>query len=231
MITQNKNGVIMSNKKCNKCNVTKSVDQFYWRKDSQKYRANCKACVASQNAKREKHWLEVALVHSKLRAKKHEAHYENFNRHELKEYWDSNGIDIDTCYYCKGESGSIDHYVSFQKGGEHVMSNCRPSCKRCNSMKFTKDPEVFQQIVDSGFTIKWCSRCESTKELSEFHKDSARSDGKYNYCKPCQSKIATSGRGPHWDREYTCPHCNLTGKGNIMLGRHFDNCKHRRDSL
>jgi len=222
----------MESMKCSKCGVIKLADQFYWRKDSQKYRTSCKECVASRNMKREKHWLEASLIHSRIRARKHGAHYENFKQHKLRTHWKSNGIDIGRCFYCKSnEANSIDHYICFKKGGEHVMINCRPACRKCNSRKHTKDPDTYQKIADSGFSIKWCSRCESTKELSEFHTDRARFDGKYKYCKPCQSKIATKGTGPHYTHVHTCPHCGLVGKGNIMLARHFENCKSTGNSL
>ena len=39
--------------------------------------------------------------------------------------------------------------------------------------------------------MKKCSKCQETKELTEFSKRSAAKDGLYAYCKPCACKVAT----------------------------------------
>lgn len=40
--------------------------------------------------------------------------------------------------------------------------------------------------------MKWCSKCQQTKQLSEFYKNRARPDGVTTYCKVCQNKLQSN---------------------------------------
>ena len=41
----------METKSCNKCNNEKNITEFYFRKDNQKYRNECKSCMLERNIK------------------------------------------------------------------------------------------------------------------------------------------------------------------------------------
>ena len=51
---------------------------------------------------------------------------------------------------------------------------------------------------------KHCKRCDTTKSLDDFHKDSKSSDGKYSYCKECNKAKAKAAyrADPEGRREY-----------------------------
>lgn len=45
MSKQPTSAATLQTKTCSKCSVVKPIDEFYWRNDQQRYRADCKACV------------------------------------------------------------------------------------------------------------------------------------------------------------------------------------------
>jgi hypothetical protein len=46
------------------------------------------------------------------------------------------------CFYClDGSFEHLDHYIPISKGGNHTLSNVRPSCACCNLRKHNKMPE------------------------------------------------------------------------------------------
>ncbi len=51
---------------------------------------------------------------------------------------------------------------------------------------------------------KHCKRCDTTKSLDDFHRDSKSSDGKYSYCKECNKAKAKAAyhADPEGRREY-----------------------------
>jgi len=82
------------------------------------------------------------LAKQRRKARKLENGIEHFTTKQLKEHWAQEGIDPESCYYCKeGKREHVDHYVPLAKGGPHFMSNLRPSCAPCNHSKNDKDPE------------------------------------------------------------------------------------------
>ncbi len=52
------------------------------------------------------------------------------------------------CFYCKGKFAAskltVDHFVPLIKGGLHISTNLRKSCRSCNSRKSDKLPMEFQ---------------------------------------------------------------------------------------
>jgi len=41
---------------------------------------------------------------------------------------------------------------------------------------------------------KWCNRCQQTKPLDEFYRDSRTADGRNAYCKPCNCALKANAR-------------------------------------
>lgn len=46
------------------------------------------------------------------------------------------------CWMCGGPKESVDHVKPLSKGGAHILSNLRPACGRCNSVKGDRWPYV-----------------------------------------------------------------------------------------
>ena len=44
------------------------------------------------------------------------------------------------CWICSGPFEAVDHVKPISKGGPHMLSNLRPSCRSCNSSKGAKWP-------------------------------------------------------------------------------------------
>lgn len=51
------------------------------------------------------------------------------------------------CWMCQGPYEALDHVKPLSKGGFHVLSNLRPSCRSCNSSKSDKWPLEEKQYV------------------------------------------------------------------------------------
>lgn len=59
-------------------------------------------------------------------------------------------------------------------------------------------PKLMEQhYFIQGIEMKKCPKCGEIKPLSEFSKDSNRSDGVQSYCKECQCKISKKYRIQH----------------------------------
>jgi len=63
-------------------------------------------------------------------------------------------------------------------------------------------------------------------KLSEIQKAKIEA-GTHNFGSEFQKALITEGKHPQ-QRTHTCPHCGKVGKGNCMLGKHFDNCKAKK---
>lgn len=50
-------------------------------------------------------------------------------------------------------------------------------------------PRPPEPVVPAVQRRKSCSRCKSIKDLTEFHRDNARKDGRQGVCKSCKSEI------------------------------------------
>ena len=50
------------------------------------------------------------------------------------------------CFYCKEKFDklTIDHFIPLSKGGSNFIDNIVPACSRCNNLKGSKLPEVWQ---------------------------------------------------------------------------------------
>jgi len=73
------------------------------------------------------------------RAKSYGTEWKPFNWTELEQYWKSNEIDPQECYYCEGPFEEIDHVQPLAKKGPHLVGNIVPSCSPCNRAKADRE--------------------------------------------------------------------------------------------
>ncbi len=59
--------------------------------------------------------------------------------------------------------------------------------------------ETTRSVIDPTATHKHCSKCNTTKPISDFPKDINRPDGVFPYCKPCKVKYNHASIKEHWD--------------------------------
>ena len=83
---------------CSKCNVEKSMDEYYFRKDINKFRRQCITCINTQKAAQQKQYRrdnkeKIAARSSELRQLNkekilaQEAEYRQRNKERIKEYY------------------------------------------------------------------------------------------------------------------------------------------------
>jgi 5-methylcytosine-specific restriction endonuclease McrA len=158
-------------KTCTKCQVEKSLEDFYYRKDTGKYRNECRECVKAHRSKyrkdnpsvvnaanRKNYWLRKlgddyrAFLKRDNRAFASKASSHNKRgfggrllASEIKELYNQHSW---SCYYCGVQEPSttkleLDHVVPLERGGENHISNCVPACTHCNRTKNTKTEREF----------------------------------------------------------------------------------------
>lgn len=154
-------------KTCTKCNESKSLDKFPFRKDRGNYRTVCKDCRNSGNARKYRE-----ANREKLASKAREYYAENSDRIKAvqKIYRESNpdvvkGCRIrrrarladsigqrtvqqtkarweyhgNKCIYCGTDKNlSDEHLIPLARGGTDWPANIAPSCRSCNSKKHTR---------------------------------------------------------------------------------------------
>ena len=56
------------------------------------------------------------------------------------------------CYWCENPLDviTIDHLLPLAEGGNNSVANIAVCCKRCNTKKGIKSPEVFRRMVNDG---------------------------------------------------------------------------------
>ena len=102
------------------------------------YREAHKAEIAARMRKWQKANPNVTREHNhRRRAKIREATVVPFSQEELLKRMAYFG---NKCWMCGGPFEHIDHVKPISKGGPHMLSNLRPSCRSCNSSKGAKWP-------------------------------------------------------------------------------------------
>ena len=112
-----------------------------WIADNRDRHLERKRQYHKENADREKayreeyaHVLWEARYRRRARAYGYEPRVSSFTKGELIERWG------DSCAYCGGPFESLDHWPQIvSRGGEHSLTNCRPSCISCNSKSWRED--------------------------------------------------------------------------------------------
>ncbi len=139
-------------KTCTKCREAKSLDDFYFRKESGKHRNECKECVKGVQKESYSSKKDVKIVmatdyqKSNPEARKAIAANQKAKRFSsdlkitkqgVKNLFDYHGW---CCYYCDVQSVdpsvmTLDHVVPFARGGQNTIQNCVPACAACNISK------------------------------------------------------------------------------------------------
>ena len=150
-------------KRCNKCGDTKSVDEFYKRYGTERYRHICKVCyslISKANyrinsvAKNEKsrQWardhpvraIEIRQKFERENRDKISAYVHNYRarvrgnggKHTAKEWRDLCHKYGNKCLCCGScERLTKDHVVPVSRGGVNTIDNLQLLCKSCNSKK------------------------------------------------------------------------------------------------
>ncbi|WP_442945093.1 HNH endonuclease [Nostoc sp.] len=67
------------------------------------------------------------------------------------------------CFWCRDgltlENMTIDHYIPRSKGGSNELSNLRPSCSRCNSLRGNTMPSEASKVLASRISAyEYCNQ-------------------------------------------------------------------------
>jgi len=78
------------------------------------------------------------------------------------------------CAYCGGPFEMLDHLKPLANGGHHLLSNLRPSCRRCNGHKNAMGPTDWLQLLASGqepgkCSVLGCDRRKHAKGMCTLH--------------------------------------------------------------
>lgn len=140
-------------KTCSKCGETKPLDEFHKYKRSKDGRVpRCKDCRRAEASEYHSQNRETLLAYKaeyyqsnphlwweytyrqRARAYGFEPRVSSFTRGELIE---AHG---DRCVHCGGPFESLDHWPQpISRGGDHSLTNCRPSCMNCQQLSWRED--------------------------------------------------------------------------------------------
>lgn len=146
-----------NNKKCPKCELTKTLDMFFKMKSTKSgYASLCKACckISSKNY----HDKKKGLIENNVIPE---------NEYQIKVT-----TNFKICTKCK-ENKMIKCFVAI----DNMIMNRRDICRSCESENRKKLDE----------TTKHCPQCNITFNKSEFPSDTSRIDGLYGLCKKCKA--------------------------------------------
>jgi 5-methylcytosine-specific restriction endonuclease McrA len=128
------------NKTCTKCSEQKPIKEFYLRKDSGKYRNECKRCIKKAQAKRTyknpvRKKLKQAHIDSIRRARHYKVYFEDFSVRELAKIIELQDYKCSLCHINIKDNFQIDHIKPISKNGGHYPDNIQFLCASCNSTK------------------------------------------------------------------------------------------------
>ena len=146
-------------KVCTKCGKDKMNDDFYYRKDSGKYRNECKECVKSIRTSYRKNNKEA--VNASNRKSYSGSLTQRLGRKasqwNLKHGGEMTGEQIMrvltehgfSCYYCGKQDlwTHVDHVTPICRGGENTPRNIVPACRDCNSRKKHRTEKEFEEYM------------------------------------------------------------------------------------
>ena len=66
------------------------------------------------------------------------------------------------CMYCMAQLSEdevvIDHIMPLARGGSNSIDNLQVTCRRCNSIKSDREPEVAEAIINELLDREWEAR-------------------------------------------------------------------------
>ena len=165
--------VEIEEKMCIKCNVTKSIDKFYQSRTSvDKYENSCKDC----------RFLKPELIKNTIKNEPidntdYTSIYEEHIQIELRKtkskiyikYDENNNIICKSCSQCKLIKPSDKFYSKIG-----VIGNLSCMCIACKLKDTSKISE------------KKCTKCEKTKNVTDYYTSKLSKDGYENICKECR---------------------------------------------
>lgn len=127
-------------KRCKKCNTEKAISEFYFRKDTNKHRNECKACVIKINNNRELNnpvrlRLQRANVSARKKTKKNNLYFEVFSVKRMIAQLEAQMYLCNICQKDIQKTFCVDHIIPFALKGGHYLSNIQFLCKKCNASK------------------------------------------------------------------------------------------------
>ncbi len=166
----------METKKCIKCGIEKPLNEFYYRKDTQCYRNECKSCMLAKQK-------EIRNKKNKLRK------IEKVNK----------PIPISkVCSKCQVEK-PINQFRKNRKG--YIFTVCKQCENKLNMERYYKrkmQDENYKAVYEAKLEQdklfkehrKKCLVCFQVKDLSEFYYRSDINEYR-NWCKECEKKRTT----------------------------------------
>ncbi len=133
---------------CPRCSIDKTIDEFSFRKDTNKYKNICKACDCLRN----KVWRQEHVLEEKLRRKR----YNKSHREKIREYYRE--------WYSKNGRTRSEDYLG-------IIGDW----KKRNPEKVKASQIVNKAIKDGKISkSKFCYDCKRKTSLSGHHLDYSR---------------------------------------------------------
>lgn len=104
-------------------------------------------------------------------------------------------MDTKRCPRCETVK-AVSEYHKNRRNPDGLTAYCKPCAK-----ELAAEQRERATAARKDTDTKTCRRCETTKLVGEFHKDSRSRDGLYSYCKQCNSEKATAWKKANPDRE------------------------------
>jgi len=156
-------------RQCNKCGKIKNIDQFEKdriRKDgTQRYRTQCKQCElpihlkAVKKLKQTEHYKQWNKIYSQQPHRKYDFKLRVIKRRELSRAIGETRLGVNDilfiynqfnnkCFRCGSDIKlNIDHHYPLSKGNPLTRNNAVLLCRKCNNLKYNKDPEEFYSFL------------------------------------------------------------------------------------
>jgi len=205
----------METKCCSKCKKNKSLEEFYFRKDLQKERNECKKCMNEINSKREKLKRKMGLI---LSIKKE--FYNRKCRFCNKDFVTKNDRDWYCCEKCKENNKKIIRKNIRKRYKENHLDKLKETKRKSDKKYYEKNKNKIE------FKQKRKQYRENNKEKTKEYRKKRRQNPKnrlnHNISSLILYSLKGNKNGNHWENivNYTLnkliEHLELTSKYSIQ---------------